>query len=686
MLADTFFPRIQPIETSDMSRDAPPEFEMCQEVTPEDVLGVLGKLPDKAPGPDAIPNRALKLGREVLAPYLAPIFTASLRLGFFPQIGSHSITLALRKEGKEDYTTPNNYRPIALENSIAKVLEKIIAIRVTKEVEARRMLPESQMGARQGRSTLTALGHLDETIRTAWKARGNPITSMLSLDIKGAFPHTSHARLLYILQQKGFPAWMIHLIRGFVSNRTTELRFGGYTSPVHSVPTGLPQGSPLSPILFLLFISELHRIFERGRTRGIAFVDDTNILTTSRSIPENCRNLERAHERCLDWARRHGVQFAPEKYKLIHFSKSRRTQNLNHPIRIPGFDGQPCEGLRVLGLWVDKGLTYRDHVQRSAQTGLQKLHQTLRITQSTWGLAFRQVKQIYTAVIRPTLTHAAPIWCKDAAGNTPPASLIEPIRKVHVQGVRRILGAYRAASAASLEHEAGVPPIGLYIDWCRLDYAQKAEGEGATEFLEQQREHLWQALARRRTGRRQALPRNMIIKPESKLIPESTSQDQGLVHKRMLRGWKEQWDKYRAGKGTPVYEAAWLQPPKLYHGLSRAQASLLTQLRTEAIGLNDFLSRRNVPGATPSCECSWPRQTPQHIVAYCPLLPERGAMWAAAGTVNYREALSSKSGAKAVTDWLLRISTRQRLPQFTVARELHQKELGRGSTLERWWE
>jgi hypothetical protein len=687
LLAGSFFPRIQQIDASDMTKGPPIAFDVDPEVTQEEVLGVLGALPDRAPGPDMVPNRALRVGREALAPYLAPVLTAACRLGCYPQrLGSHSITLAIRKEGKDDLTLPENYRPITLENTLAKVVEAVITVRVTREVEGRHMLPESQMGARSGRSTLTALGHLDETIRTAWKAAGSPITSLLSLDIKGAFPHTSHPRLLYILQQKGFPEWIIRFVQGFLSGRTTEIRFGGYSSPAYSVPTGMPQGSPLSPILFLLFISELHRTFENGRTRGIAFVDDTNIITTSRSIPENCRRLERAHELCLHWARRHGVQFAPKKYKLVHFTKSRTTLHLDHPIRIQGFDGQPCNGLRVLGLWVDKGLTYKKHVQRAAQAGMQKLYSTLRVTQSTWGLAFRQVKQIYSAVIRPTLVYAAPIWCKDAKGSTPAALLVEPLRKVHAQAVRRILGAYRAASAASLEHEAGVPPLGLYLDRCRIDYAQKAAQTEELEFLEQQRERLWQDLARRRRRER---PRNTILHPQSKFIPQARHEqdpDSDTAQKRMLRAWKERWDAYRAGKKAPVYGATWLQPPKLYGGLSRAQVSLLAQLRTEAIGLNDFLSRRSVPGVYPPCECAWPRQTPKHIVAYCPLLPARESMWAAAGTLNYRVVLSTKRGVQAVTEWLLGLCNRQRLPQFTVARELHRKEPVQGAPLEQWWD
>ena len=684
LLAESFFPQPRPIDLSDTlsGSQSPLAFEISQAVSVKDILGILAKLPNKAPGPDRIPNQALRIGREQLAPHLAQVFTAALRLGHFPRLGKHSITLAFRKEGKDDYTIPNSYRPIALENTLAKVYEKVLAVRLTHEVEERNLLPENQMGARRGRSTLTALGHLDETIRTAWKAPGqpSPVTSLLSLDIKGAFPNTSHPRLLYILKQKGVPEWFRMVVEGFLRDRTTELRFGSFVGPVHRVATGLPQGSPLSPILFLLFISELHQSLATGKTRGIAFADDTDILTTSRSIPENCRNLERAHDICINWAKRHGARFAPEKYKLIHFAKSKRVQNLDHPIRIEGFDGKPCDGLRVLGLWIDKGLTYRKHVQRAALSAQQKLHQTTRIVQSTWGLAFQHAKQIYTAVIRPTLAYAAPVWCKNAKGEPPSADLLQPLQRVHNQGVRKILGAYRAASGASLEHESGVPPLDLYLEQLRLERAEKEKSADATDFLQQRRADLWNALKRRR---RLPLPRNTFTDPVPRNISDN---DSGRpLRSRCLASWKRQWESYRDGKLSTAYRADWGTPPKLYRKLSRAQVSLLTQLRTEAIGFNDFLSRRNVPGVVPMCECSWPRQTPHHVVTHCPLLTGRSAMWAAAGTTDYRTALSTEQGAKAVTDWLLRQCSRTRLPQFSVAKELHQKAPIQGAPLEQWW-
>ena len=158
---------------------------------------------------------------------------------------------------------------------------------------------------------------------------------------------------------------------------------GGLTSQEVDIKTGIPQGSPLSPILFLLFSSELLEMLESGDTRGSAFVDDTNLLTVSPSVAANCRRLEQAHDKCLEWARRHGVKFAPDKYQLIHFTRRRHTAGLDHPIHIQGFDGKPCDGLRVLGVWVDKGLTYYKHAKRAADKAMLRLNSTLRIVKST---------------------------------------------------------------------------------------------------------------------------------------------------------------------------------------------------------------------------------------------------------------------------------------------------------------
>lgn len=88
----------------------------------------------------------------------------------------------------------------------------------------------------------------------------------------------------------------------------------------------------------------------------MGFVDDSNILTYRRSTEENCRRLEAAHQKCVQWASRHGAAFAPQKYQLIHFTRSRTRHNLQAAVQIPGFEGGPVPSLRLLGVWVDSKL------------------------------------------------------------------------------------------------------------------------------------------------------------------------------------------------------------------------------------------------------------------------------------------------------------------------------------------
>ena len=118
-------------------------------------------------------------------------------------------TVILRKEGKVDYSIPGSYRPIALENTLSKILEKVIADRMADTAEEHALLPQSQIGARKNRSTLSALTLLAATIKSAWTMRRDFVVSMLILDISGAYDNIPYERLLYILRVKGFLEWII---------------------------------------------------------------------------------------------------------------------------------------------------------------------------------------------------------------------------------------------------------------------------------------------------------------------------------------------------------------------------------------------------------------------------------------------------------------------------------------------
>jgi hypothetical protein len=356
ILAERFFPKetqaytddIPPNQSNPITLDIPPEID------PEELQRVIRDLPKgKAPGPDGIPNEALQMILPDRINLLAEAIGTVLASGRMPLCLKESTTIVLRKEQKKDYTLASSYRPIALENTLAKLIEKVVADKITHTAETNNLLPWNQMGARKNRSTLSGLDLLISTIQTAWKSRKGTIVSMLSLDITAAFDNVSHKRLLWILDRLGLPEWMIQFTASFLSERKTRIAHSGISSNWIPTTNGIPQGSTISPILFLLFISDLLKDIQNPAEGMLAFgfVDDTNLVAWGPSAKANCRTLERAHNICLTWAHRHGAKFAPEKYHLIHFTRQRKDPrgDLQSCVKIDNHEITAETSVKVLG-------------------------------------------------------------------------------------------------------------------------------------------------------------------------------------------------------------------------------------------------------------------------------------------------------------------------------------------------
>jgi len=142
-----------------------------------------------------------------------------------------------------------------------------------------------------------------------------------------------------------------------------------------------------------------------GETLGFGFVDDTNIITWGDSAQENCTRLEEEHKRCMDWSRRHGSKFAPDKYKLIYFTRRKRDPNgdLASTIKIEGFSEEikPETKLRVLGVWVDPKLNWKEHTKIAVGKGTAAFDALSRIAATTWGPCMIRTRLLYTAIVRP---------------------------------------------------------------------------------------------------------------------------------------------------------------------------------------------------------------------------------------------------------------------------------------------
>ena len=210
----------------------------------------------KAPGEDGLPAIVWKETWPVTKHHVLALFQASLEEGTIPHQWRHAKIIPLKKPGKEDYTTAKSWRPISLLATLGKILESVVAERISHAVETYGLLPTNHFGARKQRSAEQALLLLQEEIYTAW--RGRKILSLISFDVKGAYNGVCKERLLQRMKARGMPEELCRWIAAFCSERTASIQVNGQASETRRLPqAGLPQGSPLSPILFLFFNADL---------------------------------------------------------------------------------------------------------------------------------------------------------------------------------------------------------------------------------------------------------------------------------------------------------------------------------------------------------------------------------------------------------------------------------------------
>ena len=310
--------------------------------------------PRKASGPDMIPAWLLKECAEDLAPILAIIFNKSLQIGTVPEDWKTANVSAVFKKGQR--YDPANYRPVSLTCLCCKILEHIIVSNVMKHVDKHSILSDCQHGFRARRSCETQLVTLQHDLASALDKGVQ--TDMVVLDFSKAFDRVPHRRLLRKLHHYGIRGNTHQWITSFLLGRTQRVTVEGCSSDSVPVVSGVPQGSVLGPLLFLLFINDLpDKIISKTRL----FADDC-IVYRPIYDKNGCAVLQQDLDALAEWESKWGMEFHPQKCSVLRVSRSRSP--IIHSYKLKGHILITENTTKYLGVDLQTTLSWKTHIDR----------------------------------------------------------------------------------------------------------------------------------------------------------------------------------------------------------------------------------------------------------------------------------------------------------------------------------
>jgi ribonuclease HI len=416
----------------------------------------------KTPGPDAITQDIIRHAYSAVPDMFYKVYSTLLDIGHHPQCWKQATGVILKKPAKRDDSDPKSYRVISLLNCLGKVSERIFAQRLSHLAEMTELLHPTQVGGRLKKSAIDAALLLYNEVETNRRLKRK--TSTLFMDVKGAFDHVAKNQLLGILHRLLLPVSLIAWVSSFLSNRLLRLSFDGQTEEFRPIDTGIPQGSPISPILFLIYIREL---FPSRAVKFISYMDDISLTISSTSLKKNVKILAREAAKIFDLGAQNAIQFDLIKTELLHFTTSKEVSAAT--LTLP--DGKIVESketVRWLGIWFDPALNFKEHVARRTSQARSAFQRMARLANTQNGLSPFAIRQLYLACVTSIADYGSVIWWKGQA------QLIRPLQALQNLALRKILGVFKTAPIVPMEVEAALVPPSVRLNTNIRKYAFRA--------------------------------------------------------------------------------------------------------------------------------------------------------------------------------------------------------------------
>lgn len=412
----------------------------------DEVFQIMSSLKTKGPGLDSIHPSKIKLVARELSPILAEIINKLFKAGAFPDALKVGKITPVFKKG--DRLSTNNYRPICVLPFFSKVIEKLFYLRLMCYLLKFNLLSPHQFGFRPDYSTELALLSFTDRIKQA--IDDGLLTGAVFIDLTKAFDTINHRILLCKLESFGIVGPALQFIRNYLTNRSQVVYVNNIASSAKPVTMGVPQGSILGPLLFLLFINDLPSSL--NHTNCLLYADDTTIFTSQKTTAELESSLNSDLCNIYQWCVNNHLYMNPSKTTFVVFSSAQNTFPSPVSVSLNNHIISVSDHVKFLGVILDKHLKYNYHVLsilKKASFGIHVLIKARPYFQS------RIILSLYYAYIHSHLSYCISSW-----GNTY-ASHLEPLLHLQKRALRLIAFAPFQSPSTPLFIYFSVLPINL---------------------------------------------------------------------------------------------------------------------------------------------------------------------------------------------------------------------------------
>ena len=445
------------LEAKKKTRYPSHDSEYCRDFTRDELVKAINNMKRKgAQGPDDIPPSFLKeLGPRALDELLS-IFNYSWRTSTCPQSWRNATIIPLLKANSPACELAS-FRPISLTSCVSKTLEKMIAHRLHHLAEKKGWLNFQQAGFRKGRGCDDQIAKIVQAIENGFQSRPMKRSVIALLDFSKAYDTVWRERLLLSMIDQGVPKTFIRWLHAFLQNRQARVRFCGADSKSKKIRQGLPQGSALSPILFLFYINSLAEILPQCNTNSL-FADDVSILATANSLEEAETSVQKAVDIVSRWACDRKLQLNVKKSEVSYFSSWTKEANWAPTVTINDEKIKFSATPRLLGVILDRNLNFGPHVDKITDRLTPKFRILGAVANTKWGWRKEHLMKVYKAHVESVVHYAGFAW----QPNTP-KTCIDRLSRLQNKAIRLVTGQLRSSPKESIRAEAGVPSLETQI-------------------------------------------------------------------------------------------------------------------------------------------------------------------------------------------------------------------------------